>query len=229
MIRIVPQLNHRLGQIVLVAQRAQAGRAQCEVFAGDRFQPQPTRAQDAQDVAARENQYVALNLTNSASRPGRHARRSAAVTRRLDSRRETIPSPGASHGFPPCAALRIRRSSIRADRDRLRPRAEARQLASAHGTLQRAGEDFVETQSLQPFAQPASVALTALGQRQIGKASVLTRDTPRGLTVPCEKNDGQCFAHDFSSSIVIMATANSRCPAGRSRTRVRGSWPQSDG
>jgi hypothetical protein len=26
---------------------------------------------------------------------------------------------------------------------------------------------------------------------------VLSRDTPRGLTVPREINDGQCFAHDF--------------------------------
>src|SRR5580692_9860683 len=76
-------------------------------------------------------------------------------------------------------------------------RAEACQLASAHRTLQRAGEDSIETQTLQPIAQPASVALAAVGQRQIGKASVLSRDTPRGLAMPGEINDGQYFAHDF--------------------------------
>jgi hypothetical protein len=26
---------------------------------------------------------------------------------------------------------------------------------------------------------------------------VLSRDTPRGLAMPGEINDGQCFAHDF--------------------------------
>jgi hypothetical protein len=43
------------------------------------------------------------------------------------------------------------------------------------------------------------VALAAVGQRQIGQSGVLARETPRGLTVPCEVNDGKCFIHDFVS------------------------------
>ena len=65
MICVVPQLNYRLGQVVFVAKRAQARRAQQEVLAGGRFQPQPTRGEYSQYVSARENQHVAMNLADS--------------------------------------------------------------------------------------------------------------------------------------------------------------------
>ncbi len=43
MMRVLPQLDYRLGQIVLVAERAQARSAQQEISASLGFQPQPPR------------------------------------------------------------------------------------------------------------------------------------------------------------------------------------------
>jgi len=65
MIRIVPKLNHGLRPAVFVAKHAQARGAQQEVFAGGRLQSEPTCGQDAQYVAAGENENVALNLTDA--------------------------------------------------------------------------------------------------------------------------------------------------------------------
>ena len=68
--------------------------------------------------------------------------------------------------------------------------AKARQLTSTPRALQRAGENLGETQSFQPFTKPSCVALAAIGQRQIGESGVLARETPCGLAVPREVNDG---------------------------------------
>jgi hypothetical protein len=44
MMKVIPKLDHGLRQIVLVAKRAQAGRAQQEISASLRFQPVPAES-----------------------------------------------------------------------------------------------------------------------------------------------------------------------------------------
>src|SRR5208337_1089421 len=63
---IIPKPDYRLGQIVLVAKRAQARSAQHEVSASQGFQPQPTRSQHPQKVPVRKNQNVVPDRAHSA-------------------------------------------------------------------------------------------------------------------------------------------------------------------
>ena len=67
MMKVIPKLDHGLRQIVLVAKRAQAGRAQQEISASLRFQPQPSRSQYPQKVPTRKNQNVALDRAHAAN------------------------------------------------------------------------------------------------------------------------------------------------------------------
>ena len=50
---------------------------------------------------------------------------------------------------------------------------KAGQLTGAPGTLQRAGKHLGKTQSMQPFLEPARIALATFCERQVGKARVL--------------------------------------------------------
>ena len=65
MMQVIPKLNYRLGQIVLVAKSAQAGSAQQEISAGSGFQPKPTCGEYAEKVPARKDQDVLLDRTNA--------------------------------------------------------------------------------------------------------------------------------------------------------------------
>ena len=58
MMQVIPQLDCRLEQIVLVAKRAQTSGAQQETFARLRFEPKPASGQDPEKVSARENQNI---------------------------------------------------------------------------------------------------------------------------------------------------------------------------
>src|SRR5512134_567879 len=61
---LIPQSNHRSGDVVLVPKSAQARRAQHKEPAVDRrLEPKPTRREYAHEVPARENQDVARHLT----------------------------------------------------------------------------------------------------------------------------------------------------------------------
>ena len=187
---IVPKLNYRLRQLVFVAKRAQARRAQQKVLSRDRLQSQPSRSQLRAECARWKKSARCHQPRVFASPLYQHVRRSDPVTRRRDNRRETIASRGALRGFPPCVSLHTRHNSIQPGRriiSALIPK--ARQLASAPRALQRAGENLGETQSLQPFAEPACVALAPIGQGQIGKPGMLARKTPCSLAVPREIND----------------------------------------
>src|SRR5438132_344944 len=55
---IIPQPDHRTGQLAFVAEHAQARRAEVEQAARRWFEPEPACDQHAQDVPARKKQHV---------------------------------------------------------------------------------------------------------------------------------------------------------------------------
>src|SRR6516162_9584841 len=66
MARFVPQLDCRRGQVVFIAQRAQARGAQQEVPAARRVETEPAGGEHPQEMPARENQYLALDRAHPA-------------------------------------------------------------------------------------------------------------------------------------------------------------------
>jgi hypothetical protein len=69
MMEVIPKSDYRLRQIVLVAKRAQARSAQQETSAGLGFKPQPSRGQYPQNVPARKDHHVALDLAHAVNHP----------------------------------------------------------------------------------------------------------------------------------------------------------------
>src|SRR5262249_1772848 len=66
----VPQANHRLGQVVMfIGQHAQARRAQQQISAARRFEPEPASAEHAQKMAAGKNQNVPVDGAQAAHHP----------------------------------------------------------------------------------------------------------------------------------------------------------------
>src|SRR6516162_3473602 len=63
---IVPKLDRRLGQFVLVTQRAQARSAQQEVPPTCRVETEPTSGEHPQEMPARKNQHIAFDCAHSA-------------------------------------------------------------------------------------------------------------------------------------------------------------------
>jgi hypothetical protein len=59
-------LDDGMGEVVFVAQRAEAGRAQYKQFAGRRFEAEPADTKHAEEVAAGEKEYVAARGAGSA-------------------------------------------------------------------------------------------------------------------------------------------------------------------
>src|SRR4030095_12534878 len=62
---VVPQAVNGLGHVVLVRKRRKARGAEQEIRAARRRQPQPARADDAQDVTARECEHVAARRAHA--------------------------------------------------------------------------------------------------------------------------------------------------------------------
>src|SRR5437867_8467606 len=65
-LRIVPQSNHRLGPVVLVAERGEARRAQQQISPGRGLEPEPAGAQHPQEMPAREEQDVSPRFPHAA-------------------------------------------------------------------------------------------------------------------------------------------------------------------
>ena len=63
---IVPQADHRLGQLMFITHGADASRAQEEVPAGSRFEAEPSRCKHTQEMPARKEQHVPLDGPHSA-------------------------------------------------------------------------------------------------------------------------------------------------------------------
>src|SRR5229473_125231 len=199
MMRVIPKLDDRLRQIVLVAKRAQARSAQQEISTSRRFQPQPACGQYPKKVPARKNQNVAFDRAhtiNHAISPrsnlGGRFTSGTAVAEQLPVRALGVDLRSASTLV--FAVVPFEQVAINIGLG-----AEASQFACAGCTPQRTGKYPGETPSPELFPKLVGVALAAVGQRQIGQSGVLARETPRGLTVPCEVNDGKCFTHDFVS------------------------------
>lgn len=72
---VVPKSNDRLTPVVFITESTQARRAQQEVPAGRRFQPEPARAEHSQEMSTREKQHVPLHHAHAVHdmvSPGAH-------------------------------------------------------------------------------------------------------------------------------------------------------------
>src|SRR5580765_4949525 len=68
--RVVPESNHRPGDLVFITQGADAGRTQHEISAvGCGLDPQPPGRQDTDEMPAGEKQDVSLNRTHAIDNP----------------------------------------------------------------------------------------------------------------------------------------------------------------
>src|SRR6476469_4649486 len=65
MARIVPQPNYRRRLIVFIAECAQAGRGEKEVFSPQWLQAEPAGGEHAEEMAAGKKQHVAVDRTNA--------------------------------------------------------------------------------------------------------------------------------------------------------------------
>jgi hypothetical protein len=71
---IVPQVDHRLVQVVVIAQHAHGRRRQVEIAAFSGGQAKPAGREDAKDVAVREQERIACSRAD----PANHAIRAGA-------------------------------------------------------------------------------------------------------------------------------------------------------
>src|SRR5271156_6149485 len=165
MMQVIPKLNYRLGQVVLVAKRAQARGAQQKIFSALGFHSQPARDQYSQNVPARKNQNVALDRTHAVnhtvgarSNLGGRFPTGATVAEQLPARTLGMDLRGAQtlvFAVIPFDQVMIDIGLI----------AEASQLAGPRRALRRTGKYPGETPHAERFPELAGVALAALGER----------------------------------------------------------------
>src|SRR5262249_32460132 len=181
---LVPEADHRVGAVMFVPRRTEAGRAEEEVPARPRLEPEPARSEYAEEVPAREQQHVAIDGADSAYHT---------VGPRSDLVRR-LPSRAAVAEQLPVRALGV---DLRAGTTFIgavvpfhevgidfRHRAEASELARSNHPLQGAGEHRGELRSLEPLSEPGGFGFTFRRQREIGQSRVLVRDGPGRLPVP---------------------------------------------
>lgn len=105
---------------------------------------------------------------------------------------------------------------------------------------QGAGEDRSEAHPGKAISEAPRVSLPTLGEREVGGARVLTGQTPRGLAVAREVDDGKLLVHEKISTATLERSAVSAiepCSEGNSlaatavgarprmaATRPRGAW-----
>ena len=149
-----------------------------------RRQPQPSRGQDAEEVAmAEEDDPAAGRFEPSDDAVGPGTDRLHRFTPGQPSRNRY--HPGRSVRIWPWSGPRSRRSPTRAGRRRVGPGQP--NPASSHVRRARPSgltKTEFERLALEPFAQAPGIGLPACGQRDIGPARVLVRDRPRRLSVP---------------------------------------------
>src|SRR6516165_8270669 len=172
---IIPQTDHRLGEVMFVTECAQAGGAQDQKSAGSRFEPEPAGSQDAQEMGTGKKQHVALDRAN----PANHAVGAAAdLGRRFPSRtavaeympaRTFLVDIGAGAAF---VISVIPFDQVAVDLGLV---SKTGQFAGPASALQRTGEYTGEGQAAQPVSQAAGVALAPFGQRQISETRMLAR------------------------------------------------------
>src|SRR6266403_6065563 len=155
MTSIVPQPDHRFGQVVFITQRAHARCAQQEQPAGRRFEAKPTGGEHPKKMAARKKQHIALDRAQPA-----HDTIStrAHLGRRFPSRAtvpEQLPVRALHVDLRRAAALIISVVPFEQIAINFRYRPETRQLASSYSSLQRAGKYLGERQAAKPISELA--------------------------------------------------------------------------
>lgn len=183
---IVPKSQDRVLTTVIVTDRAQGGSAQEEVPARTGIQPQPTRDEDAEKMAAGKEQHISIN----SAEPFHHA---TCPISQID---QVLAAGATVAEYLPAGPLLldlVRRLSLViavvpfgevAINDSDPP--ESRQFAGAHRSLQWAGEDTRNAQAFEPLGKSVSIPFTSLGQWEISQSGVLPRDRPGSLAVSRE-------------------------------------------
>ena len=183
--------------VVLVAERAQARRAEQEVA--------PPAGGSPSQRAASTRRMCPLENSEHVARRCRAHPRDHPVGARADVRRrfaagtavaKKLPAGPRLRGSRRCACPRSRRNSIR--RDRGHRCATAPKPASSHVRFARCSglvSTSAKRHAAQALAERARVGLAALGQRQVGEAGMLAGQAPGGLAVAGEVDDGQGVAH----------------------------------
>src|SRR4029453_8761605 len=196
MMCVIPQSDHRPGELVFIAHRTQACGAKHEplgVYCN--FKPNPARRQYPNEMPAGEEYHISRNHAHAAyhaigPRRGfswRFPSRSAVA--------EQFPvgALGADLGSAaPLILAIVPFDQIRVDFSYI---SKASQLTSAPSPLQWAGKDFGKSQSMQPFLEPARIALATLRERQVCKSCMLARERPGGFTVPRQVNSREHLSH----------------------------------
>ena len=195
MTSVVPLADHRLAQVMLIAQCAQARGAQQEVSSGRWFQPQPAGGEHPQEMAAGKKQHVALE----GSHPAQHAVSPRAyLVRRFTSGAtvaEQLPIRALSIDLGRASALVLAVVPFDQIAIHFGDGPEAGQLTGPCRALQGARKHLREIQSDQSFPERAGVLLAVLRQRQIGKPRMLTGEAPRRFAVSGQVSDRKFVAH----------------------------------
>src|SRR6266576_4985976 len=198
---LIPQSDYRLGQVMLITERTQAGRAQKKMSSGSpRFESEPAGGEHSNKMPAGKNQRVSPDLAH----PAHHA-----IRPRADLSRRLSPGTTVTKQSPvrpllqdiSCAAALVF-SVVPFDQIGIDfgHGTEASQFAGASGSLQQAGEHLGDAKFAQSFPEPSGVAGAALSQWQIGQSRMLAGEAPSGFAVAGQVNDWKCFAHSFGHS-----------------------------
>src|SRR5215510_9536498 len=185
MMCVIPQSDHRPGQLVFIAHRTQACRTKHEPLGIYRhFKSNPARRQYPNEMPAGKKQHISRY-------------RAQAVHYAIGPRGGLgwrFPSRSAVAEQFPAGALRPDLGSAASLIFTIVPfdqilvdfshGSKTSQLTGAPGTLQRAGKHLGKSQSTQPILEPSRIALATFCERQVGKSCVLARDSPSGFAVP---------------------------------------------
>src|SRR5438552_876042 len=162
MTSVVPQPDHRFGQVVFIAQHTHARCAQQEKPAGRRFKAEPTGGEHPKKMAARKKQHIALDR----AQPAHDTISTRAHLGRRFPSRATVPEQLPVRPFHVdlrrAAALIIAVVPFKQIAINLGYRPETRQFASSYSSLQRAGKHLGEAQSTKPMSKLAGVTFAAL-------------------------------------------------------------------
>src|SRR5437870_656727 len=209
MASVVPEPNYWLRQVVFVAQRTHARRAEHEVSTERGIEAEPASSKYSEKMRARKDQHITLDSAHAfhhAVCPRadlvRRFSSGAAIAKQLPVRALPVDVSGKATlilAIVPFEQVTVDFSHC----------SKAGQLAGSSGTLQRAGKYLGESHSTQPFLKPAGIALATFCERQVGKARVLARERPRGFPVPGQVNDRKHFAHRFTP----LVCSRRSCPA----------------
>src|SRR5271156_6629065 len=155
----VPQPDHRLCQIVLIAENAEAGRAEHEVTAASRFEPEPAGCEHPQDVRARKYQDVAPDGANALDCPVGPRPCLVRVFASRSAVAEQKPARALGVYVGGAAALILPVVPFGEVRIGFRQTAEPGQLGGPPRALRRAAEHLDETRSVQPLPEGARLLL----------------------------------------------------------------------